>query len=42
VFTQLEPYNRDINTMAIADWSVITDAAVTSATVAALQGNRGI
>ncbi|TGD89194.1 phosphodiesterase [Mycolicibacterium sp. CH28] len=66
VFTQLEAYNRDINTMAIADWSVITDiagagvipadtvtfvpkvpgdsnwsltdAAVTSATVAALQG----
>ncbi len=66
VFTQLEAYNREIDTMAIADWSVITDiagagaikadtvtfvpqvpgdsnwsqtdAAVTSATVAALQG----
>ncbi|AQT78399.1 hypothetical protein B1R94_02835 [Mycolicibacterium litorale] len=27
VFTQLEAYDRDIRTMAIADWSVITDIA---------------
>lgn len=27
VFTQLEAYNPDIRTMAIADWSVITDIA---------------